>query len=228
MKKSWLAFIAILFAASLFAQKITKVTLANNSNVELITFELNDKVLLNVSKDGKVINWGVDDYIGPGENCSGRLAPYVGRVEYYSAADNEALQGKVKYIGSTLFTYYPSYENDLLKGKIKSIGQFNIDYNGNYDDASIRGNIKLIGDIAVSWFTSLDNEAYKGKLKSFGPTAFTYYTSFDDAAYKGKIKSIDKVSFTYYSSFDRREYWGAMKSGTPLSMVNGIKYFAKN
>ena len=228
MEKSVLVFIGILSVAFLFAQKISKVTLANNSNLEHITFELNDRVLLNISKVGKVINWGVDDYIGPGENYSERLATYVGRVEYFSAYDNEAFQGKVKYIGSTLFTYYPSYESDLLKGKIKNIGQYSFNYNGIYDDASISGNIKIIGDIAITWFTSLDNEAFKGKLKSLGATLFTYYSSFEDAAYRGKIKSIDKVAFTYYSSFDRREYRGAMKSGTPLSMISGVKYFAKN
>lgn len=228
MKKLFLAIIINLSVMVALAQTITKITLANNSNLEQISFELNDKAVLNISKDGKVINWGMDDFIGRGENYSGKLASYVGRVEYYSAADNESFRDKVKYLGSTLFTYYASYENELLKGKIKSIGQNGFDYYGNYDDASIKGNIKSIGEVSITWFTSIDNEAYKGKLKSVGPTLLTYYASFEDAAFKGKIKSIDRLSFTYYSSFDRSNYRGALKSGSPFAVINGIKFFTKN
>ncbi len=218
-----------LFLAPAFGQSIAKITIADNGTIETIAFEVDVNVMLNVTVDGAVINWGEDIFRENGvENYAGKLKDYMGRVEYYSANDNEAFRGKVKYIGKTLLTYYASYDNEALKGKLKSIGSTNMDYYLLYEDEAYRGKLKAIGSNSIAWYASYNNESYRGKLKSIGATEFTYYSSTDDKAYKGRVKSIGGSPFTYYSSYERQEYRGRMKTGTQLQVINSIKYFIKN
>jgi len=229
MKKIFLLAATALFAAPSFSQSISKITIADNGTIETIAFEVEPNVMLNIKDDGSVINWGEDVYRENGvENWAGKLKDYMGRVEYYSATDNEAFRGKVKYVGKILLTYYASYENESLRGKLKSLGSNNIEYYLAYDDEALRGKIKSIGSSAFSWYSSFNNEAYRGKLKSIGSTELTYYSSTDDKAYKGRLKSIGGSQFTYYSSYDRQEYRGRMKTGTQVQVINSIKYFVKN
>ena len=228
MKKLLTLAAITLFAAPSFSQSVSKITIGTGG-IEAIAFEVEPNVMVNIKEDGTVVNWGEDIYRENGvENWAGKLKDYMGRIEYYSAADNEAFRGKVKYIGRTLLTYYASYENESLRGKLKSLGSNNIDYYLGYEDEASRGKIKSIGSSQVTWYSSYNNEAYRGKLKSIGSTELTYYASTDDKAYKGKLKSIGGSQFTYYSSFDRQEYRGAMKTGTQVQVINSIKYFIKN
>ncbi len=229
MKRIFLVIAVTLFLATANGQSIAKITIADDGNIETIAFEVEPNVMLNIKVDGTVINWGEDVYKENGvENYAEKLKDYMGRVEYYSANDNEAFRGKVKSIGQTLITYYASYENDALKGKLKSIGSNKMDYYLSYDDEAYRGKLKTVGAVTLTWFASYNNEAYRGKLKSIGSSDFTYYSSTDDKAYKGKLKSIAASQFTYYSSFDRQEYRGRMKTGIQLQHINAIKYFVKN
>ncbi|HMK05152.1 MAG TPA: hypothetical protein VK489_13200 [Ferruginibacter sp.] len=226
MKKIFLAIAFLSFLSPAFSQLISKITIGSTAGANIIAFGLDENVQVYVSIDGNITRWGFDRFIGYTENYAGTLEPYVGRTEYYTPNDDEALRGKVKYIGKTLLTYYASYENEALKGKIKSIGSTNLDYYLSYDNEAYRGNIKTIGRDAITWFSSFENEAFRGKLKSVGPTAITYYRSFEDKAYRGKVKSIDRSIFTYYSSFEL--YSGSIKTGNPVLIANGIKYFAYN
>jgi len=229
MKKIFLLAAIALFSAPAFAQNVSKITIGDNGAIETIAFELEPNVMLNIKEDGSIINWGEDVYKESGvENWAGKLKDYMGRIEYYSATDNEAFRGKVKSIGRTTLTYYASYENESLRGKLKSVGPNNIDYYLAYDDESTRGKIKSIGSLSVTWYSSFNNEAYRGKLKSIGSTELTYYSSVDDKAYKGRLKSIGGSQFTYYSSYDRQEYRGRIKTGNQVQVINSIKYFIKN
>ena len=229
MKKIVLSLAIAFFAVPCFAQSVSKITIADNGNIEMIAFELEPNIMLVIKEDGSVVKWGEDYFKESGvENWEGKLKDYMGRVEYYANTDDESLRGKVKYIGRTQLTYYASYENETLKGKLKSIGSTNLDYNLAYEDEASRGKLKSIGSSAVTWYASYNNEAYRGKLKSIGNTELTYFASTDDKAYKGKIKSIGGAQFTYYSSFDRQEYRGRIKSGTQVQVINSIKYFVKN
>lgn len=209
-----------------FGQHISRISIAGSGQVDVFSIGLDEKVEIYVSKDGNITKWGYDKFIGYQENYNGLLEPYVGRVEYYSQLDDEALRGKPKYIGKILLTYYASYENEMLKGKLKSIGAINFDYYLSYEDAAFSGLIKTLGPNAVTWYSSYENEALRGKLKSVGPTLLSYYGGFEDKAYRGKIKSIDHFSITYYSSFE--QYSGSVKTGAQLMNANGIKYFVRN
>lgn len=221
-----LATVSFFVFANGFSQSLSKITITGRGQVEVFAFALPENVQLYLTKDGNINKWGFDKYIGYQENYNNQLEPYVGRVEYYSQNDDEALRGKVKYIGNILLTYFASYENEALKGKLKAIGSTNFDYYLNYDDAAYRGNLKKIGSNAITWYASFENEDIKGKLKNVGLTTFTFYGSFEDKAYRGKIKTIGQNSLTYYSSFE--QYSGSVKKGTTVMNVAGIKYFIKN
>lgn len=226
MKKICTTIIALFIIALGFSQNISKITIAGNGQIDIISFGLDENVQVYLTKTGNISKWGFDKYIGYQENYNAVLEPYVGKTEYYSQNDDEAVRGKVKYIGRTLLTYYASYENESLKGKLKSIGSINLDYYLSFDDKAFAGNIKSMGSNQVTWYASYENEALRGKLKTVGPTAITYYGPFEDKAFRGKTKSIGTYTLTYYSSLE--QYSGALKNGSPILNVNGIKYYVRN
>lgn len=226
MKKVVLIIAAALLTVSCFSQRVSKITIAGNGYADFFSIGLDENVEIYVTREGNISRWGYDKFIGYQENYSGVLDPYVGRIEYYSQLDDEALRGKIKYIGKTLITWYASYENEALKGKLKSIGTINFDYYLNYEDVSYRGLIKNLGQYSVTWYASYENEALRGKLKTVGSTLLSYYGSFEDKAYRGKIKSIDRFTITYYSSFE--QYSGSVKTGAQILNANGVKYFIRN
>jgi|SRR5436190_4648554 len=226
MKKIFLVIAGLFIFLTGYSQNISKIIITADGTLDNFSFGLDENVLVYVTRDGHISNWGFDKYIGYQENYMDRLEPYVGRTEYYTQNDDEALRGKVKYIGRTLLSYYPSYEKEELRGKLKSIGPYILDYYLSYDDKAYAGNIKSIGRQNITWYASFDNEMLRGKLKSVGPTLLNYYGSFEDRAYRGRIKSIDRFNITYYSSFE--QYSGAVKSGSNVLIANGIKYFVRN
>ena len=213
---------------SAFAQRLTQITLTNSGNTDVISFLVDETVIVNISKDGKVIDWGTEYNTIRTSTYPGKLDKYMGREEYYSSTENEAYRGKVKYIGRTAFTYYTSDESEALKGKVKTMGTNFFDYYTPYDDPAFKGNLKNAGPVSFTYFSSFDNDAFKGRIKTVGSTAITYYGSFDDKAFKGKVKSINRSLLTYYSSYDRVGYAGAMKTGSPVLYIDGVKYFIRN
>ncbi len=225
MKKFFLLSAAIVFCIVVFGQRISKITITGSGLVGDIVIGLDENVQLYLTKEGQISKWGFDRYTGIQENYNDYLDPYVGRVEHYSQNDDEALRGKVKYIGQTLISYYPSYEIESLRGKLKSIGSLNMDYYQSYDDKAMAGNFKSIGQQTIAWYPSYENEALRGKLKAVGPTTLVYYGSFEDKAFRGKIKSISNFTFIYYSSFE--QYSGGMKSGSTIVNANAVKYYVR-
>lgn len=228
MKKLSFVISFTLLLTSAFTQRLAQITLTRSANSDIISFLVDETVIVNMTKDGKVIDWGIENNTVRTNNYPGRLDKYMGREEYYPSSENEAYRGKVKYIGRTIFTYYTSDESETLKGKVKTMGTNLFDYYTSYDDAAFKGNLKNAGPLSFTWFSSFDNDAYKGRIKTVGSTILTYYGSFDDKAFRGKIKSIGQSSFTYYSSYDRIGYNGIMKTGSPIMYIDGIKYFIRN
>lgn len=226
MKKKFLSIAALFIIQLAVAQHISRITITGTGQVDVFAIGLDENVQLYLSKDGHISKWGFDRYIGFQENYNSELEPYVGRVEYYTQNDDEALRGKVKYIGRTLLTYYASYEHEALKGKLKAIGTLNLEYYLPFEDAAFQGNLKFIGRNGVTWYGSYESKDLRGKLKNIGPTLLTYYGSFEDKAFIGKIKSIDRFSFTYYSSFE--QYSGSMKTGNTTITANGIKFYLRS
>lgn len=217
--------LAVLNHSPALAQVARQITMDIQGNSPVISFLVDESIIVNISQEGTILDFGIEN--NSVYNYHFKLDKYMGRVDHYSANDNEAFQGKIKYIGRTLFTYYSASENDMFRGKIKTIGTIRFSYFTGYDDEAFRGKIKEAGLLSFNWYGSIDNEAFKGKLKTVGGTPLTYYAAYDDKAYKGKIKSIGTTSYTYYSFYDRQEYRGAMKTGNRTPNINGIKYLIK-
>ncbi|MEO8764396.1 MAG: hypothetical protein ABI416_08915 [Ginsengibacter sp.] len=211
-----------------FCQKVAKITIDNRGNADIISFLVDETVIVNLSKDGKIIDWGIENNTVRANIYPGRLDKYMGKEEYFPATDNEAYAGKVKYIGRTPFTYYTASDGESLKGKVKTIGTSLLDYYMPYDDPAFRGFIKTAGPVTFTYYRSFDNEAFKGKIKSVGATTLAYYGSFDDKAFKGKVKNIDRAAYTYYSSYEKKEYSGMLKTGSQILFSGDVKYFIKN
>lgn len=226
MKTFFLIIVVHFLFAQAYGQRLAQITLTNSGSGDIITFLTNDGLFVNVTKDGKIIDWGIES-TRPGYNYPGRLDQYMGRTEYYTANDNEDFRGKVRYVGITSFTYFSLSDGEPLRGKLKSIGSLYFDYYDAFNDEAIKGKIKNAGSYPFSYYSTFDNELCKGKLKTLASSTLTYYSSFEDPAYKGKIKSIDSKKFIYYSSFDRREYRGVMKDMQMQYIINGIRYLLR-
>lgn len=225
MKKIFSVSAALIFCMAVFGQRISKITITGTGSVSDIVIGLDENVQVYISKEGQISKWGFDRFIGYQENYNDYLEPYVGRVEYYSQNEDEALRGKVRYIGKYMLTYYPSYEQESLRGKLKSIGSMTMAYYLAYEDKAMAGNLKTIGSQNIEWYASYENEGLRGKLKGLGGTAITYYGSFEDKAFRGKLKSIGSNYFTYYSSAE--QFSGSMKSGSTTVTANGVKFYVR-
>ncbi len=214
-----------------FAQKIDFIVLGGYGATQTFYYSpgTSDKVLIALSKDGSIAEFGTEypkEFYG---YYPGKLQKYMGRIEYYSQTENEAFRGKIRYIGLTQITYYGSYDEEALRGKVRTIGSTQFNYYASYDDAAIKGNIKTVGSTAIKWCPSYENEAIRGRLKNIGNTKFEWYTSFDDKAISGKVKQIDQYMFTYYTSFENNNgQKGMLKSGFFTKYINGINYYLRN
>jgi hypothetical protein len=211
-----------------FTQRVAKITIDNSGNSDIISFLVDETVIVNMSKDGRIIDWGIENNTLRTNIYPAMLEKYMGKEEYYPPTDNEGYRGKVKYIGRTAFTYYTSDDDKSLRGKVKTIGTNVLDYYMPYDDPAFKGYLKDAGPVSFTYYRTFDNEAYKGKIKSVGGTTLAYYGTFEDKAYQGKIKNIDRSIFTYYSSYDRKEYRGILKTGSQIIYSGNIKYYIKN
>ena len=215
-------FLFVAFSSN--AQKLRQVTLSNASDLAYFAFRTDQNVLIRVTPDGNVKEWGIEvkalrgDYYAPG------LQPFMGRIEYYSAESDSAFRGKVKSIGTCSFTYYYSYDTDSKPGKIKSIGTLGFDYYTNFDDKSRQGKIRFAGNQVYEYYSSFDEEILRGKLKAIGSTAFTYYSIFDDKLIRGKIKTIGSASYSWYTSYDQSTYRGSLKTGAYRQDIGGVTY----
>lgn len=224
MKKVCVAILFLLFSRSVYSQELSQVTFSAGSHLAYISFICNIDVLVRISDDGKILEWGTElQSMRSSEYYAPRLQPYMGRVEYYGQEADSAFRGKVKSIGTATITYYGSYETDDKKGKVRSIGSQVFDYFTQYDDKVIRGKIRFAGNIAFQYYTSFDDEALRGKLRAVGNTGITYYSSFDDKLIRGKVKSIGPVSYTWYTSLDVGR-GGGLKSGSYRQNIGGIVY----
>lgn len=227
MKKR-LLLIPILFLTLVnYSQELSQVTFSWGTTVSSYSFTTDQGVIIKITEDGKVLEWGTDP--GPGRyyNYPGQLRPYTGRVEYYGSQYDSAYKGKVKNIGTCTLTYFGSFETETNIGKIKSIGSVSLDYYTKYENLDNKGKLKSAGYILLDYYSSFENEAFRSKLKSVGNNSITYYSSFDDKLIKGKVKSIGMFNYTWYTSHDRREYGGGLKSGSVTQNIGGVTYLIR-
>jgi hypothetical protein len=211
----------LLLATSAFSQQLSQVTFSSGADLSYISFRTNEDVLIRVTPEGKVIEWGIEWLSDRYNYYAPKLQPYMGRIDYYGPESDSVFRGKVKSIGTCAFTYYGHYETESKIGKIKSIGSLTLDYYTNFDNTNLKGKLRFVGNIMLEYYSSFDDEAFRGKLKSIGNTPVTYYSTFDDKLIKGKIKSIGSAAYIWYTSFELRN---GMKSGSYRQNIGGVTY----
>lgn len=222
--KKYILFLLLLSQIQVHSQELAQVTFSQGTTLSYISFVTNGDVLIRVSPDGNIMEWGTElqslrnsDYYAP------KLQPYMGRIEYYGQEADSVFRGKLKAIGTAMITYYGSYETPEKIGKLRSIGTMIFDYYSQYDDKELRGKLKLAGTLPLEFYNSFDEQSLRGKLKAVGNSPITYYSSFEDRMVKGKIKSIGSIGYAWYTSLDLGR-GGALKTGTYRQSIGGVTY----
>lgn len=227
LKLAGLLFLSILAVPGL-SQQLAHITIDNRGRSDVISFLVDENVFMDISKDGRILDWGVPDETPGPKSYPPKLARYMGREEYYPATADPAYAGKIKYIGRAMITYYTNGDDPSLQGKVKAIGTTLFDYFMSYEDAAYRGFIKNAGTASFTYYASFEDESYGGKIKSVNGVGLAYYGNFDDKAFRGKIKSIDRTAFSYYSSYDRPELRGLPKTPYQMTFAASIQFLIKN
>jgi len=224
MKKFCSAIIVLFFSTISHSQQLSQVTFSGGSDLSYFSFMTDQNVLIRVSPDGKLMEWGIEVMSNRSNFYAPKLQPYMGRIEYYGNESDSVFRGKIKSIGTCSFTYYGSYEPDEKPGKIKTIGRIMFDYFSNFEEKTLKGKIKMAGSQLLSYYSPFDDEADRGKLKSIGSTPIAYYGSFDDKLVRGKVKSISSYIYTWYSSYEQSNYRSGLKSGAYRQNIGTVTY----
>jgi hypothetical protein len=222
MKVIFAFLLSFLSYFSVNGQNLKFVQFSNGTDLVCISYITDQDVIIKISTDGKILEWGYEQERGRYYGRPGMLKPYMGRVEYYSNQSDSILNGKIRSIGTTLITYYGSSEKKEYAGKVRMLGRNFFDYFAEFDNELLRGKLKSAGDKSFNFYNSFENEAYRGKLKQVGNSTITYHSTFDDKALRGKLKTIGSVTIGWYNSLDR--YPGTLKDGVMTRLIDGITF----
>jgi hypothetical protein len=228
MRNFFSAILFLLFGVCTNSQELSQITFSGAATLSYFTFITDQDVLIRISEDGKVMEWGSElrserssNYFAP------NLQPFMGRVDHYGPEADTVSRGKVKSIGTCVLTYYGPLETDIKKGKIKSIGSAGLDYYTHFENAAFKGKLRFAGKHVLEYYSSVENEAFRGKLKSISNTLITYHSTFDDKLIKGKIKSIGTIVYNWGTSLDPKGQGGSLKSGSYRQNINGVTYILR-
>jgi len=225
MLKFLSAILFLLSASRAQSQQLSQITFANASTLSWFTFSTDQGILIRVSEDGKVLEWGTElmserstNYYAP------KLQPYMGRISYYGTEADSINRGKVKSIGTAVFSYYGAYELEEKRGRLKSIGMVNLEYYTRFENPAFKGKLRVVGSTLLDYYSMFENDAYKGKLRLVGNTPISYYSTFDD---KGKIKSIGQESYDWSFLRNRSQFGVAQKPNLYRQNINGVMYILR-
>jgi hypothetical protein len=224
MRSAFIIIPTLLLYTGVYAQQLSQVTYSGGSNFAYFGFTTDQGVLIRLSDDGKILEWGTEVLSDRGNFYARKLQPFMGRIEYYGPQDDSVSRGKVKSIGTCFFTYYDAYQVKTKVGKLRTIGNQNLDYFEEYEDKTLKGKLKTIGALSIDYYRSYENESYRGKLKSIGSLPIAYYSAFDDRINAGKLKSVGSVQYKWYGIGDRPGTQGALKSNNYRQVISGITF----
>src|SRR6476646_5308256 len=121
MTKLFTAIGFYLFVNLAFSHKLSQVTISGGITFSYFSFITDQNILLRVSDEGKLLEWGTELLADRGNYYDPKLQPYLGRIEYYGQEADSAFRGKVRSIGTCTFTYYGHLDESIKVGKLKSI-----------------------------------------------------------------------------------------------------------
>ena len=221
MNRLLFSIVSLLVSLSVYTQQLTQVSFNGASTLSSFSIRADQGVLIKISDDGRVLEWGTEWESYRYDYRPGRLQPFMGRIDYYGPEADSINRGKLKSVGTTFLTYYGMYETDDKKGKLRSIGSCFLEYFNNYENQVLRGKIKWVGTIQLEYYSAFENEAVRGKLKMVGNNIITYYSTFDEKLKIGKIKTIGPLHYTWT---DNRGFQGSWQSIPMAPVINGVTY----
>lgn len=224
MKRGAFFIICLVLVVKSYSQQLAQVTLAGGENLSYYSLVVDQNILIRISPDGKVMEWGNEVMANRSNYYAPKLQPYMGRVDYYGNEADSLSRGKVRSIGTCTFTYYTASENKFKAGKIRMAGSQLFDYYTEYDNNAYKGKLKSIGSVTFTYYSSFDEESLRGKLKAVGSTSITYYTPFDDKMIRGLVKSVGGFTLNWYTSLDLHGARGILKSGDYRQNIGGVWY----
>ena len=219
-----MSFMAFLLSFSAFSQELNQVTFSGGTTFTSFALIADRQVLIRISDDGRIMEWGIEVMSQRYNYYAPKLQPYLGRVDYYGPEADSVSRGKIKSIGTCVFTYYGAFEMEHKVGKLRSAGTIHFDYYSHFDNIALKGKLRFIGSLVIDYYSSIENEAFRGKIKAIGSTAISYYSSFDDRLVRGKIKSIGPIRYEWYTSLDKIGYGGGLKNGFYRQPISGVTY----
>src|SRR5688500_18642085 len=92
------------------AQELSHIRFSGGTTLSYFAFITDQQVIIRISEDGKVLEWGTEYESWRYDYQPGKLHPYLGRVSYYGSEGDSITKGKVKSIGTTMFNYYGASE----------------------------------------------------------------------------------------------------------------------
>ncbi len=224
MRTFFLATSILLFAAGSYSQKLSQVSFLNGDKLSYYSFLTEQGVLIRISEDGKLLEWGSEVLSDRGNYYAPKLQPFMGRTEFFKQEADSMFNGKVKSIGTCFITYYGSQEEEKKRGKVKMLGSLQLDYYSKYDEKNLQGKVKSIGNLVLNYYRSYDDEAFRNKLRLIGSVPITYYSAFDDKYNIGKIKTIGVVPYVWYSPNNHPYARGGLKTNNYRQSISGITY----
>src|SRR5688572_23932629 len=129
-------------AFAMQAQELSQVSFSGGSNLTSIAFMTEQGVLIRVSIDGQLLEYGIEARALRGDYYAPRLQPFGGRIDFYGPEADTLFRGRVKMIGTCTITYYGPFENETHAGKVRSIGTTFLDYYNQYENKDIKGKLK--------------------------------------------------------------------------------------
>lgn len=227
MKRLFTIIVILFYSAISYSQQLSQVTFSNGSGLAYFSIVADQGMLIRISEDGKILEWGTELMSNRGNFYAPRLQPFMGRVEYYGPEADSVTRGKVKSIGATSLTYYGAYETGAKAGKLRTAGTLILDYFDNYDNSILKGKLRSVGNLNIDYYSSFDEELLRGKLKTVGSTSISYYSSFDDKLIRGQVKTIGSYTYTWYTSLDLHAGKGALKTGQYRQNIGNITYILR-
>lgn len=227
MRQFLIAILTFACVACSYSQKLSQVTFPDGAKLSFFSILTDQNVLIRISDDGKLLEWGSEVQSDRGNYYAPALQPFMGRTEYYKLESDSVFNGKVKSIGTCFITYHGSQEEENKRGKVKMLGNLQLDYYSKYDEKNLQGKLKVIGNLLLEYYRQYDNEAFRNKLKSVGSVPITYYSAFDDKYNSGKIKNIGTASYIWYSPNNHPYMKGGLKTNNYRQFISGITYIIR-
>src|SRR5213075_3158673 len=92
------AILFLVIETGTYSQQLSQVSFSNAATLSFISFLADQDVLIRISEEGKLLEWGIEPVSQRFNYFLPKLQPYMGRVDYYGPESDSTSRGKIKSI----------------------------------------------------------------------------------------------------------------------------------